>query len=110
MIYTIDLSNYNNFSKKVKKASLKVKALSRLNHYSWGVSEKELDLYLKKTYNTTLWYICFAIINKCKAETDKDTITIYLNNKYLDKLARIITFGVGKTKGSRIIPYMFGIS
>lgn len=108
MIYTISKFNYTSAYKEIFKKKFKLNALKRFRSFPIAVTEKLLDKYLKEKYNITLTNVCYLLILNCKIEESKDTFVITVNDKQLDKFARLITFGTGRLSGSRIIPFMFG--
>lgn len=107
MTYTINLSNYTKAYRAMVKPQLKLNALRRLQAFPKYTAEKLLDQYLKETYQITLKHACYLIILNCKVEELKDTLTVTVTNKELDKIARVITFGTGKLSGSRILAFIF---
>lgn len=108
MVFTIDTSNFTSSYKKIIKSKIKINALQRLRYFPIRVSEKLLDKYLKENYNMTLLYACYLIILNSRVEQSSEEIKIFIIDKELDEIARVITFGTGRYLGSRIIPFIFG--
>ena len=106
MVYTINLSNYSPIYKKIKISKFKFNALHRLKAFPFNTTEKLLDDYLRKNYEMTLNYACYLIILHCKVEEIKDSLSITLVDKDLDKIARLITYGTGRLCGSRILSFI----
>jgi hypothetical protein len=106
MTYTINLTNYTDAYRALAKPRFKLNALHRLRAFPKNTAEKLLDQHLKENYQMTLNHACYLIILNCSLEEVKDTLTITIKNKDLDKLARVITFGTGKLSGSRILPFI----
>jgi hypothetical protein len=106
MTYTINLTNYAKAYRAVAKPRFKLNALHRLRAFPKNTAEKLLDQYLKENYQITLNHACYLIILNCTVEELKDTLTITIKSKELDKIARIITFGTGRLSGSRILPFI----
>lgn len=107
MIYTINTSNYTPVYRNLLAQKLKLNAISRLRNFPIRTAEKLLDEYLKTNYKMSLQYACYLIIINSKIEETENEITVSLNDKQLEKIARIITFGTGRLTGSRLIPFMF---
>lgn len=106
MLYTINLSNYNSSYKKIMISKFKVNALHRLKAFPFNTTEKLLDVYLKENYKVTLNYACYLIILHCKVEEIKDGLSVVLTDKWLNKIARLITYGTGRLCGSRILAFI----
>lgn len=107
MIYTINISKYTPIYRSVAKAKFKRNAFKRLQLFPFNTTEKLLDNYLQEHHQLTLKYACYLIIRECTIEEQQDDLVVTVNNKHLDKLARIITYGTGKCSGSRILPFIF---
>lgn len=106
MTYTINLSNYTKDYRALIKPQFKFNALRRLRMFPKNTAEKLLDQHLRENYKTTLNHACYLIIINCDIEEVKDTLTVTLKDKELDKIARLITFGTGRLSGSRILPFV----
>lgn len=107
MIYTVKnpYCTTNNF-----KSIIKRDALRKLIYFPASrTTEKLLNEYLKQTYRIDLLTACRCIIIYCNIEKNKaaDSYLVTLANPYWDNLARIITFGTGKLKGSQILRFIF---
>lgn len=104
MIYTVKKPYYSS------KGVIKADALRKLAYFPDNrITEQLLDKYLKQTYGIDLWTACRCIIIYCNIEKNKaaDSYLITLANPYWDTIARIITFGTGKLKGSQILRFIF---
>lgn len=94
------------------KGLIKGDALRKLAYFpSDRVTEQLLNKYLKQTYGIDLLTACRCIIVYCNIEKDKatDSYLITMPMPYWDNIARIITFGNGKLKGSQILRFIFDI-
>lgn len=70
--------------------------------YPMNETEKALDKYLWTSSKILLKDACLKIIDNIKVTNSTD-ITLNIQNKELEKLYRIITYGTGKIKGSKIL-------
>ena len=106
MIYTVKQPTY---TKKTFKQQFKRDALKKLIYFPKNHNtELLLNNYLKQTYSLDLWTACKLIIFNCTIDLEKDnTYVITISNHYWDTIARIITFGTGKIKGSQILRFLF---
>lgn len=107
MVYTVIRPNSTktNFKNLIKRDALKKLVYFPSNR----VTESLLNDYLKQNYHIDLWTACRLIIVYCVIEKGKtnDTYLVTLPNPYWDNIARIITFGTGKLKGSQILRFLF---
>jgi hypothetical protein len=107
MIYTIKRPYCTNTN---FKSLIKRDALKKLIYFPHDRSTEELlNIYLKQKYSIDLWTACRLIIIYCEIEKgkDNDSYVVTISNKYWDTIARIITFGTGKLKGSQILRFLF---
>lgn len=107
MLYTVKRPYCTNTN---FKGVIKRDALRKLVYFPTNrTTEQLLDNYLKQTYGLSLIAACRCIIIYCNIEKNKaaDSYLITLANPYWDNLARVITFGTGKFKGSQILRFIF---
>jgi hypothetical protein len=72
--------------------------------YPFGMSERLLDAYLRDNIKKGLRDCCLEILLQLKASSNGNAEIIYtLTDDYLDKLAQLISCGVGNLGGSRIL-------
>ena len=86
---------------------LKVKRAAKYSVYARKLSGNDIaiDNYCRKTYKQTLKDICWEIINNIKILPDigREQYLVILEDKELDKIAHIITYGNGEFGGSKIL-------
>lgn len=68
-------------------------------------TENDLEKYLWENYHKLLKPLCFEILNNLYITNDAGEVTLAIKDKKLEKIARLITYGTGKIKGSRILTY-----
>jgi len=94
---------------KVNPLNIKFNARTFVLLCKKSTTEQLLDHYLIQNYKIPLVVACLKIISKATYSlNNKNELIITINNKKLDKLASIITFGTGKIHGSNILRYAFG--
>lgn len=71
-------------------------------NYPMNATEKALDKYLWDSNKILLKDACLKIVENIMITGGSD-ITLTIQNKNLEKLYRIITYGTGKVKGSKIL-------
>ena len=90
------------------KAKVLLDAKTIILNHTLKVSEVKLNELLKKEYNLTLISACMYLLSHCKIQQDKDDNIIALfENKNLDKLATLITYGNIEVHGSKILKEAF---
>lgn len=93
---------------KNTKNRIKISAIARLAKYKYNGQEKNLDKYLRETYNTSLFDTCMQLTEKFKLNIDKSNNELYISfDKDLDKIASLITYGNLQIKGSNILRSIF---
>lgn len=99
-------------NKLADKAFMKTKVFTNaktiiLNH-TIRVEEVKLNEYLKKEFNLNLISACIYILTHCKIQQDKDdNIIILFENKKIDNLAALITYGNLEVPGSKLLKEAF---
>jgi len=90
---------------------IKIKRIAKYHVYHWKLSGNDIavDNYCKQKYNKSLKEVCWYIIDKIKVfiSNDENQYIIILEDKNLDKLAHIITYGNGEIGGSQILQKAF---
>ena len=84
---------------------IQVFAKSFIAKYPFHASEILLDQYLKENINMDLRACCFHIVarlQKTGNSTDNNLIYIIADD-YWDKIAQLITYGIGNIPGSKIL-------
>ncbi len=72
--------------------------------YPFGASELILDNYLRSEFKIGLRECCLEIIYRLKKSTNaSEEIAYAIYDEYYDKLAQLITYGVGDIPGSNIL-------
>lgn len=110
MIFTTKINNL--YYAKHFKGYIRKIALQKLIYFPQKATEKALDQYLKNNYKITLNFACRLIALKCKISYEQETNSYIITtvDNYIDKLARLITFGTSKINGSKILRFMFEIN
>lgn len=102
MFFVID-SNY------CSKLQIVVSAYHRIKRYPMMTNEIILDKYCLRKHQLSLKSLCLIMLNRCTIDkTSNNEILITFKDKRWDKLAKLITFGNGVVKGSKILSYAFG--
>jgi len=98
MFFTIkDLDRYQTF----------MLARSFIIRYKTGPNEVALNKYFLENYKTNLKQMCLNIVaNMTFSEVDGETLVI-INDKKLDKIASLITYGNSELPHSNILKYAF---
>ena len=79
-------------------------AFIKINNSKFGATEIILNNYCLENYNKDLRTICKIILLSTKFTSDNNGKIIgKIVDPKIDKLARFITYGNGKIKGSQII-------
>jgi hypothetical protein len=92
----------------VAKYKLKKIAREHVVFYTITANDLVLEKLLKKSHTFDLKTICYNLIKNMSFSTDGENIIIKFKDKDDDKLARLITYGDGKVKGSTILRDIFG--
>lgn len=72
--------------------------------YPFGTSERLLDNYLRATFKIGLKEACLSILFNLKKSSSIGTEIIYtILDERMDKMAQLITCGIGDTPGSLIL-------
>lgn len=102
MLFRVEIKNMA--LKKVLGTRTIIKARSEIILYAFGTSERLLDSYLRTTFNIGLKEACLTILANLKQSSVMGNEIIYvITDENLDKLAQLITCGIGETPGSLIL-------
>lgn len=94
--------------KPFMKAKIFANAKTIILNHIIRVDEVKLNDFLKKEFNLTLISACMYLLFNCKIQQDKDNnIIVLFNNKKLDTLATLITYGNLEIKGSTLLKEAF---
>ena len=94
--------------KPFMKAKVLFDAKTIILNHTLKVSEVKLNELLKKEYNLTLISACMYLLSHCKIQQDRDdNIIVLFENKKMDKLATLITYGNLEISGSNILKEAF---
>ena len=90
-------------------ARFKARQIARQNIliYTLRSDEIEINKYLLENYKSDLKSTCLKLMNNAKYIASMDELIIKFNTVEDDKLARLITYGDGKIRGSRILRDIF---
>lgn len=101
-VRSINFDSYTRF--KIIRA-----AKSIIQTFNWSQKEVILDEYLRENFNLKLQNACYFILNHIIIQkNNKNTFTVTFSNSTADKLAKLITYGNEKVKGSEILQVAFG--
>lgn len=79
--------------------------------YPMRAEELVLDNFLKQHLHFGLKEGCLKILAKCKIlEAKPGIVTVIINDRNADRLARLITYGTDEIYGSRILKEAFNIA
>jgi hypothetical protein len=79
-------------------------AKTQILAYPFGASERILDIYLRDNFKLGLRECCLRILfNLQKTKEFGDEIVYVVATDYWDKIAQLITCGLGNIPGSRIL-------
>ncbi len=107
MLFTIPF-NSKLYTEDQIKAKVFIIARRRILLYPQKTNEKLLDKYIKENYNSKLKFICLKILMNATISTNTDNeVVVTMANKQLDKIASLISYGIGKVPGSNILKYAF---
>lgn len=102
MFYIIKIDNKNPIS--ITKLKTLVRARSLISLYPMRGTEIILNNYLIENYKLTLKNACFLLLTNLKFSIgEENEIIMFFKDKKYDKLARIITYGIGTISGSQIL-------
>lgn len=106
MFYIIN--NNNNATIEYVRATLRKRARNRILLYCESANDKKLNAWLIENYNISLKALCLKLINKLIfMQTSTKEIIIKFVDKESDSLARLITYGNGKSPTSSILRDIF---
>ena len=105
MFYSIQIPK--NMSADVAKLRARQIARQSILIYTLKSDELAINKYLLENYKLDLKSICVKLMNNAKYITTTDKLIIKFNTADDDKLARLITYGDGWLKGSRILRDIF---
>lgn len=106
MFFTIKKSRFG--SSDLAKIKIIADARFRVLSYPMRHTEQALDIYLKQNYKQSLKQLSLKIALSCSVLDDfGDEFTVVFNDKIIDKLANLITYGNSEIKGSDIIKFAF---
>ncbi len=86
---------------------LKLKAHQRIVRFKMAGDELALNKFIEEAYHTSLKLMCIKLLNNSTIDISDGEFVIYFNSKKWDRLATLITYGNGKTNGSKILQNAF---
>lgn len=89
------------------KKLVRYSAILGVRGYKVGVNELALNDYFTKKFNTNLKRVCEYLVYEANIAYGYNEIIVYFNNKKLDQLASLITYGNTTLPGSNILVYAF---
>ena len=91
------------------KIPTKFAFLLKLSNYKFTFNDAALDLYFRENYKKTLYQMCYSLIENCLVAKDKKSNIVFITfqDRELDKIAQIITYGNANLHGSKILRYIF---
>lgn len=102
MQFRVELKNID--LKRVVGMRTILKAKSFITMYPFGASERMLDTYLRAQFKIGLKEACLAILfNLNKSSSNGNEIIYTIMDDDLDKMAQLITCGLGDIPGSLIL-------
>ena len=102
MFYAIQTDSKKPVS--IVKLKTLVRARSLISLYPMRGTEVILNNYLVENYKITLKNLCFLLLANLQFSTgEENEIIMFFKDEKYDKLARIITYGIGNISGSQIL-------
>lgn len=105
MFYSIKLTP----TISAERAKVKARFIARKSIIMYDLKADELVLnkYIQEKYNTDLKNMCLKLLKEASYIASVDELIIKFKDTEADKLARFITYGNGKIKGSKILRDIF---
>jgi hypothetical protein len=102
MLFSVE--NKNNLAASQLKTNTVLNAYFIIKNYPLNTSEKILNNYIQDHYNISLKNLCIKLLLDLTYYcNDEGNLILFFKNPASDRLAQLITYGNGRTPGSRIL-------